>query len=250
MALIDNPKVWIVRLFEMEERDGRGTDCQRFPGGVTPPQLPLGQDERVYGIYKGRYYFTPQSFIMALDPGYERIPWADIRNCSSRHGEGKKTAELTLTDGRIVKVRVGDFATGWSGRISQLFHQMIEKWGAKATLGPEPMSIEAFFAVATDDYCLAPNLQPHPPLNDFRDALETLRGQKGVADVLLRVQEVENGVPTSDAVIVRVNPAAPESVLEDFARRWGADGVVEASLEIIRALPVADGVYAKMIVWD
>jgi len=250
MALIDNPKAWILRLFEMEVREGRGAKCQIFQEGTTLLELPLRPDERIYGIYADKYYFSPQSFIMNTGTKYERIAWANIRNCSSHHGGGHKTAELTLTDGRIVKVRVGDFATGSSGRISQLFHQMIIKWGTRATLGPEPLSIEAFFAIANDDYCFAPNLEPHPTLNEFREVLTNLHKQEGVIDVLLRIIEIEDGIPISDGIIVRARHTTPESIFADFAKRWSADGVIDVSPEDIRALPVVEGVYSKLMVWD
>lgn len=249
MALIDNPREWILRMFEMEERSGRGADCQIFPHGIAPADLPLETGERVYGIYKAKYFFTPQSFLVADPSGIRRVRWDEVTSCSSKHGEGKKTSKLTLTDGSTVTVKVGDFATGWSGRISQLFHQMIDKWGARATFGPSPLSIEDFFAAARDEYCLAPNLMPHPSLEVMQRALVALRDSEGVTDVLLKVVEVEeDGTPVSDAVIVRYSDESP--AIQAFAERFGADGVIDASEQIDRNLPVAEGLTTSVIVWD
>src|SRR5689334_9527978 len=95
MATIDQPAEWILRLFEMETREGRGVDCVRFPEGSCPSGIPLDAGERVYGVYKNKYYFTPQAFII-LDSGKaQRIVWADVRSCSSRHGEGNTVSEVT-----------------------------------------------------------------------------------------------------------------------------------------------------------
>src|SRR2546430_11324781 len=129
MTLMDDPQAWILCLFEMEEREGRGRDCARFPDGMRPPDFLLEDGERVFGVYKDKYYFTPASLIIKDTSNVQRIRWADVRGCSSQHGEGKTFSDLTLDDGRIIRVRVGDMATGWSGRISQLFHQMIERYG-------------------------------------------------------------------------------------------------------------------------
>ena len=52
MVLIDDPQAWILRLFEMEEREGRGENCRRFAEGTAPDGVPLDIDERVFGIYK------------------------------------------------------------------------------------------------------------------------------------------------------------------------------------------------------
>jgi len=117
------------------------------------------------GIYKSRYLFTPQAMLTRTCDGWDRLAWHTVVNCSSEHGKGYNKAELTLTDVSLVVVKIADFATVWSGRISQLFHQMIEKWGARATLGPLPMTIENFFEATADEYDFAPNLEPHPLKN-------------------------------------------------------------------------------------
>ena len=248
MALIDNPSAWILRLFEMEEREGRGADCERFPDGVRLEGVPLAPDEKVFGIYKGKYVFTPQAMLTKTREGWGRLAWHTVVNCSSEHGQGKKKAELTLTDGSVVTVKVGDFATGWSGRISQLFHQMIQKWGARATLGPLPMSVEDFFAASTDDYDFAPNLEPHPTGTELRDAFLALRGRQDVVDVLLHVTEIEDGVPSSDALLIRTADA--NLCLPDFVAKYGADGLFDAPEDIARFFPDAQGVHTKMIAWD
>jgi hypothetical protein len=248
MALIDSPAAWILRLFEMEEREGRGANCQRFADGFVRSDLPLEPGEKVYGIYRGCYYFTPLAFITERNESYERIRWDAIANVSTHHGSGSKFSTLTLVDGSTTKVRIGDFATGWRGRISQLFHQMIEKWGASATSGPAPLSIEDFFEKASTDYSLAPNLMPHPTLQDMKDALIRLRAEPQVRDVLLRIVDFEGDDPVSDAVVVRVSSSDVD--LEGFAEQWGADGVIDAPENVRSFLPDHTGEAIKLIVWD
>ncbi len=248
MALIDNPSAWILRLFEMEAREGRGADCQRFPDGCTLPDVPLDDGEKVFGIYKDKYIFTPQSFAIRLSNGVRRVPWREIRACSTQHGDGKKRSELTLMDGSTLEVRVGDLATGWSGRISQLFHQMIDKYGG-ATFGIPLYTIEDFFSAADEDDCLAPNLDPHPSLATMRNALIAFRDRPDVSAVLIDVDELNDGVPTANAIVVRTTSSRDDLV--DFANALHADGVIEASENIKRKV-TAIGSEDKLwqVVWD
>lgn len=250
MSLIDNPKAWILRLFEMEENEGRGENCKRYPSGINHPGIPLFKDELIYGIYKDKYFFTPISFIQKTKDGFDKIRWEEINNCTSAHGEGKKNSVLTLIDGRTVNVKVGDFAIGSSGRISQLFHQMIQKWGTRGTLGPKPMSIEQFFNAVDDDYCFAPNLEPHPSLSEIKEALLNLQKTEGINDVYINILEIEDDIPVSNAVIIRANLLFPEKELEEFSKRFGADGVINADENTIKAFPKDENIKTKMIVWD
>lgn len=245
MSLIDDPKGWILRLFELEEREGRGSNCQRFPSGVQPAGVPLEGGEQIYGIYKDKYLFTSQSLITRTQDGFTRIRWDTIAHCTTKHGEGKKKAELTLTDGSTHTVQVGDFATGWSGRISQLFHQLIEKLGAATTYGHPPLSIEDFFAAAKDEFCLAPNLEPHPTLEQMRNALLRLRAQPGIENVLLGVLEIEDDGPVSDTVIIRSH--IPDIDVSEFVREFHAEGPLEAPDDVARLFPA---LHTRLIVWD
>jgi hypothetical protein len=234
MPVIDDLSAWILRLFEMEEREGRGADCDRFPNGVRPAKLPLTPDERVYGTYKGKYHFTPLSLMISAGSKVERIDWAAVSSCSSKHGEGKTFSTVTLTDGRTVRVRVGDMATGWSGRISQLFHQMIERHAGEAFFGKPLLSSADFFARATDDYCIAPNLEPHPSLAEFRDALRLIEEVTGATAYFDLLDDEELAC---DAIVI----VAPEEHddFRRFADRFGADGIIEADPNTTKKLGAA-----------
>jgi hypothetical protein len=180
--------------------------------------------------------------------GFDRIAWNSIRACSTQHGDGKKVSDLTLVDGTTVTVRVGDMATGWGGRISQLFHQMIERYGSRASLGSRLYSIPEFFAIAHVDYCIFPNLEPHPPLAIIRTQLETLRDRPEVTDMLL-VTDDKDGDPVCTGAIVRTR--SPQSEFTAFATSLGASGVLEASeneRRQIRDLDEDEKVWH--IIWD
>lgn len=246
--LPDDPRAELIFIrFEGEEHEGRGANCQCFLSGSKPEGIPLDPGERVYGIYKGKYFFTPLSLIIKKEREFERICWDSIVNCSSWHGDRADTADLTLVDGSTVTVPVGDFTIQPRGEFSLLFHRMIYKWGARATFGPPPLSVEDFFAAANDDHCLAPNLMPHPPREQMRTALLALRDRVEIADVLVDVVEILDGIPHSQAVIIRT-PCADLDV-SDFVREYRADGVMDAPENTLRFFPPED-LYTKLIVWD
>ena len=249
MALIDDPNAWILRLFEMEEREGRGSDCIRFPEGACPASIPLEDGERVFGIYKKKYHFTPTSLIVADRGKTEQIPWSAVRSCSTQHGEGKVFSELALADGRNVRVRVGDMATGWSGRISQLYHQMIEHYGQRAGMGRPPMSVQEFFAKAIDDYSIAPNLDPHPSLESFRVSLFELEQPNDGTKILMKLVEDDGESPVADAIVI-VTPR-PRECFQSFAKSFGADGVALADEKTIRQIgEIPEGFHVWQILWD
>ena len=74
MALVDDPKAYILRMFAMESREGRGASCETFPDGAAPSGMPLESGELVHDIYKRRFAFTPSSFPMITpEPGFEKV---------------------------------------------------------------------------------------------------------------------------------------------------------------------------------
>jgi hypothetical protein len=249
MALIDNPQAWILRLFEMEEAEGRGRDCVHYPQGTRPSDIPLEEGEQVYGIYKQKYYFTPTSLVVRSKGNNERVVWADVRACSSKHGESKTFSELTMTDGRIIRVRVADMATGWSGRISQLFHQMIERYGHRAAIGTPMVSLPEFFSKVTDAYSIAPNLEPHPSLESFRTALFELEQPDDGTRVFMDVYEDDGEEPV--AVGIAIMTRRPGESFESFSQSFGTDGVVPADEKTIRRINVIpDGFKVWHLTWD
>ncbi len=222
-------------MFEMEDNEGRGDDCQRFPKGHVVKDLPLDPKELVYGIYKEKYYFTPLSVIIKNRNEINKIYWSMVIRCSSQHGEGKVYSELQLSDGTSIKVRVGDLATGWSGRISQLFHQMIERHGCKSGFGEPLCSIDEFFEMADGDDCFAPNLYPHPGNKELIKSLKSLESQEEVEQLYIDVVDMEGDSPISDGVII-VTQSGYSSLFEQYASNLSGE-VMEAPSETVNKIP-------------
>jgi hypothetical protein len=249
MALVDDPKAYILRMFEMESREGRGEHCETFPDGAAPSDMPLESGELVHAIYKSRFAFTPSSFLMTDAGRWRRVPWASISHCSSEHGGGAKTSELRLADGATLLVPVGEMATGWSGRVSQLFHGMIARWGRSAATGPELMELETFLGKVRSAYCVAPNVEPHFTLAEFTRISKAVRQRPDVRRVLLRVVDFEQEEPVSDCLVI-VSSSGSEA-FTPIATSLGASGVAPArptTLRQITADPESEKVWE--ILWD
>lgn len=248
MALIDDPKACILRFFELEEREGRGSDCVRFPKGIAPANIPITEGELVFGVYKNKYYFAPTCLIVKDETKTVRIDWADVCRCSTRHGDGKKISDLLLFDGREIRVHVGDMATGWSGRLSQLYHQMIERYGRRPGMGRPLMPWREFFDKAPNDYSIAPNLEPHPSLVEFCDAMAELERSDEGTRILMHLVDDEDE-PVADGLVI-LTPR-PREHFQSFVASFGADGVRAADENAIRKVgPFPSTFNVWYIGWD
>jgi hypothetical protein len=87
------------------------------------------------------------------------------------------------------------------------------------------LSIEEFFFKCSSDYCLAPNLEPHPSNADFKAALTRLNEESGVSRCVIPVREYEDGDseldPYSDRVFVA--GSVDDVVISDWARELRAE---------------------------
>lgn len=108
---------------------------------------------------------------------------------------------------------------------------------------------EQFFAPAKDDYCIAPNLEPHPPLRSFPEALNQIEQQNDGTKVFLDICDEEDGQPIANAVVV-LTPR-PQNDFESFARSIGTDGIREADEKTARRIgQVPMGFKVWRILWD
>lgn len=248
MALVDDPKAFILRMFQMEVNEGRGSYCQIFPLGSELDGLPLERGEMVYGIYKEKYVFTPVSLILCKPGVGQRLPWASITACSTKHGCGERQSVLTISDGTNIVIDLQELAKGWSGRISQLFHGMIERWGSLAALGSELLSIEVFLHRAQDPYEFAPNLEPHPTLETIVNLLQQLRAAPGVHSVLLSPANGDKQDFAITSVVITTDDRP--SAVDEFARVLKASAIVEAAENMRRMAKATNSTRVWEVLWD
>lgn len=87
------------------------------------------------------------------------------------------------------------------------------------------LSIDEFFSKSSSDYCLAPNLEPHPSNADFKAALTRLSEESGVSRCVIPVGEYENAEselePYSDRVFVA--GSVDGAVIANWARELRAE---------------------------
>lgn len=87
------------------------------------------------------------------------------------------------------------------------------------------LSIDEFFSKSSSDYCLAPNLEPHPSNADFKAALTRLSEESGVSRCVIPVAGYEDAEselePYSDRVFVA--GSVDEAVIANWARELRAE---------------------------
>ena len=96
---------------------------------------------------------------------------------------------------------------------------IIEDEGASAPY------IDEFFSKCSSDYCLAPNLEPHPSIADFKAALTRLSEESGVNRCVIPVGEFEDAESELEPYSDRVFVAGPvdEAVIAAWARELRAE---------------------------
>ncbi|PNY34912.1 hypothetical protein C2E31_20895 [Rhodopirellula baltica] len=245
MALRDDPAAWILLMFHKEECEGRGQHCQTFPNGTRMDFLPIESDELVYGIYKHKYFFTPTSVFVVGDSGTNQIPWKSVVTCSTKHGDGKRNSTLTLVDGRTVNFKISDLVTGSSGRISQLYHQMIESFGGVSAISTS--TIDDFVSQATSNLSLFPNLHPHPGNTALVESINGLLSVDQITDI--RIHMADDDSESGIGLIVRTTLSSDK--IDELTSALGSDGAVDETAKL-------DGVFENLnndervvrVIWD
>jgi hypothetical protein len=124
---------------------------------------------------------------------------------------------------------------------------MVERWGCRALLGLQLVTLDQFFARAADEYSLFPNLTPHPTLNSLRESLERLASRDGVFDVRIIVADDD----AATGIGIAIHTTLKSSEFEAWASSLGADGVIDASENLQNAFGVVgDGSHILEVVWD
>ena len=208
-------------MFQKEEREGRGEYCQTFSTGQRIDYLPLDQGELVYGIYKEKYYFTPIALCITQNSKESRIEWRSVVACSTQHGDGSRTSVLTLANGDIVEIAVSELAKGWTGRISQLYHQMIETLGGTVSISTS--TIEEFVSRSESDASLFPNLYPHPGNESLARSVTDLMQVDGITD--LRIQLANDDRDSGIGLIFRTFLTTQE--IDGWVERLGSAGTFD-----------------------
>ncbi|WP_099742689.1 hypothetical protein [Acidovorax sp. 62] len=232
MALIDDPKAFIARMFQMEANEGRGTYCQVFSEGTTAVPIDLQPHDRVYAIYKSKYYFTSDAMYVSGSQGSLRLAWKEVSACSSKHGDGSKKSTISTVHGKSIVIDMTDLAKGWSGRISQLVHSMIDRWGSPGALGLPLMTVQEFLCHPDAEAAFAPNFEGRLSCSELSEAFQLLLGLPGVESVFLSRAGTEEEELAIQGVII-VSTCEPDEFAA-FISRLSASEVVPADESVRR----------------
>jgi hypothetical protein len=100
----------------------------------------------------------------------------------------------------------------------------------------------------TDDHSIAPNLEPHPALELFQDAVRALERSEDGTRVLMDL--VEDDEELVAQAIVIVSPSSREH-FQPFAESFRADGVIPADEKTIRRVgQIPEGFNVWCVIWD
>lgn len=244
MALADDPEYLICHMFKRERRGKTVPYLESFEEGFVAEGIPLDNGERVYGICKQKYFFTPKSLIVKKVDKVEKIYWRDITRCTTDHGQGG-ISKLTLGNQETVKVNLDELGAAW-GRLSQLYHMMIKRWGHQVKSGEVTLSIDSFFKLATTDDCIGANRFPLPSLNTTMKLLKQIESHPRIKQLAIRVRDYEGEEPNSDSILIATKMDMDELklILEklEFSGLFRSEGQNE--------IEVADDSQIYVCVWD
>jgi hypothetical protein len=226
MALVDDPREMILRMFHLQSREGFEDACKVFPEGLTAPERPFGDDDLVFGVFKERHRFSQRG---VATKGKDALRWSEIVRSSLTYSGGK---DILLVEGRSgARVRIDlSSATGKrpAYRLQQLVDGLAGRWSEAAYTGLPAMSIENFFAKAKRPHDFAVNLFPEEPRPPFREAFLELRARDEVVDVQMLPSdpEDEGRVYAEEIAVISSQPA---NFFDSFVNATRASEIAPAS---------------------
>jgi len=227
MPLADDPAYFIFFQFKRAMNSRADGYYKAIKLGFTLEELPLDQGEKIFGVCKDKYYFSPRSLIVNNEISIDKIYWNEIDNCSSTHGSGDTFSTITLIDTSKIKVKISEFGEGGWNRISQLFHGMIDRWGNNSTLGLPPLSTEDFFNQTSNKFSLEPNRLDHPSISESQRLLLELEQHEAILSLKLNIVEYDGDEPTANGLIIETRLDRDE--LMDVLEQLKIKEIYEAS---------------------
>jgi hypothetical protein len=247
MALVDDPREMILRMFQLQAREGFAAECESFPQGSVSPSA--RQSEPIYGVFRQKHFFSGESIVSSTRRGEVLVRWGELRSAKVIYRGRRDVLVIIGSDETIIEIDLSS-PTGRrpAMRIAQLVEALGKRWSEGMVTGLPLMSIEAFFAATARDDDFAVNLVPHPPLGDFRRCFETLAGRPDVSDVRIILSDPEeegNVYAEAIGIVTAVSPAAWASSLLAL----GAQAPLAADANTRRKLGLKDDQMAWVVAW-
>lgn len=246
MALVDDPRDMILRMFQLQAGEGFGDVCESFPSGHITPESPFGEHDLVFGVFKERHRFSQRG---VATKGKDALKWSEIVRSSLTYSGGKDVLVVEGRGGGRVRIDLSS-STGKrpAYRLQQLIDGLAGRWSEAAYTGLPAMTIETFFAKAKRPDDFAVNLFPEEPRPPFREAFLELRARDEVTDV-----QMLPGDPEDDGLVyaeeIAVVSRQPASFFDSFVDATRASTIGPANENDRRKLGLAKDEPVWIVSW-
>lgn len=247
MALVDDPRDMILRMFQLQAGEGFGDACRSFPSGLAAPQSPFGADDLVFGVFKERHLFS-QGGVSSQGKG--ALPWSGIVRSSVVYSGGKDVLEIQGRDGGRLRIDLSNPSGKRPAyRLQQLVEGLTRRWSEAAYTGLAAMQIEAFFAQARRPDDFAVNLFPEAPRPAFQEAFLNLRESDEVTGVWILPSDPEDeSAVYAEAIAVVSNRSAAD--FAPFLEATRASTIAPIDQNNRRKLGLAENATAWVVSWS
>ena len=247
MALVDDPRDMILRMFDLLAKEGFAEDCLSFPEGASSPIEKQG--DPVFAAFRQKHFFSRAGIGSETGARHTLIRWADLQSSKVVYRAGKDFLVIVGNSGRSIEI---DLSRSTSGRPAMRIVQLVEglgkRWSTVLVTGYAPTSIDEFFANADQDNDFAVNLTPHPGLQRLRSCFDTLAARPDIDDVKLILMDPEDEGQVYAEAIAVISQSPPEGWIGPLLE-IGAGDASPADANLRRKLKLPDAAVAWVITW-
>jgi hypothetical protein len=247
MALVDDPREMILRMFYLQAKEGFPEDCLSFPEGAKSPVEEQG--DPVFATFRQKHFFSREGVGSKSGAAQAFIRWADLQSSKVAY-RGRKDILVVASDGSPPMEIDLSRPTGGrpAMRIVQLVEGLGKRWSAALVTGHALATIDEFFSAAKRDDDFAVNLTPHPGLEPVRQCFEALAARSDVNDVKVILSDPEDEAEIYAEAIVVVSQSPPDHWMDPLLKN-GASGASPADANVRRKLKLPDSATAYVITW-
>ncbi|MDZ4363435.1 hypothetical protein [Brevundimonas sp.] len=162
MALVDDPREMILRMFYLQAKEGFSEDCVSFPEGTKSPVAE--QEDSVFAAFRQKHFFSREGVGSNTGAAQTFIRWVDLQSSKVVYRGRKDILVVSGDGGAPIEIDLSRPTGSEARRIVQLVEGLGKRWSAALVTGYALASISEFFAAAKRDDDFAVNLTPNPGL--------------------------------------------------------------------------------------
>jgi hypothetical protein len=247
MALVDDPREMISRMFYLQAKEGFPEDCVSFPEGTKSSVAE--QRDPVFAVFRPKHFFSREGIASKTGTAQTFIRWTDLQSSKVVYRGRKDILVVTGVGGPSMEIDLSRPTGGRPAmRIVQLVEALGKRWSAVLVTGHALASIDEFFACAKRDDDFAVNLTPNPGLEGFRHCFDTLAARPDIADVKIILRDPEDEGEVYAEAIAVVSQSPPDVWIGPLLET-GAGGATPADGNVRRKLNLPDTAAVWMLTW-